>query len=252
MPKAKVSLWERLMDKYHMLSKYPFHNIIRFEGIKCLLLREHYFQEKNINNKIMLHISKIKKRMVILFIQKTSKSIGSCRKLCDVLILSIVFLIIISQSFIVIITEGQSIETLYEKIANNDLNTYSTYQNRSIQIPFRLIGFISNPRILHSDPNEKIYSLQFNAERVYCTTIEPPSYTHGAYIKNKIYDAQQTIIIPITTYFTFDSIPISFIGPGAFIFCTNHFIFAKSPFYSINYLFTLFLVDGMHFIQILK
>ena len=57
--------------------------------------------------------------------------------------------------------------------------------------------------------------------------------------ENKIYDDQQTIIIPITTWYQFYSIPISFIGPGALIFCTNHFIFAKNPFYSMNYLFTL-------------
>ena len=127
----------------------------------------------------------------------------------------------------------------FELKSCDNLDMYSIYQNHSLHPSFRLFGFISNPKILHSDSSENIYSLQFNAEKIYCTTIEPPSYTHGALIKNKIYDAQQTIIIPITTLYEFDTIPISFIGLGALLFCTNHFIIAKSPFYSMDYLFAL-------------
>jgi hypothetical protein len=154
----------------------------------------------------------------------------------------IIFLIIPTQLI------GSSMIELKEKNDNefykikirNKLDISSTnYKNITLENSFRIIGSISSPSIFPSDSNKGIYLLKFNAEKIYCTTIEPPSYTHGAFIEKKMYDNQQTIIIPITKFYEFDSISFSFIVPGSMVFFTNNFIIAKSPLYSINHLFTL-------------
>jgi hypothetical protein len=65
--------------------------------------------------------------VVILFIQKTSKSNGSYRKLRDVLLLSLIFFILISQSSIIVITKEQSTENPNEPIVNNDLKDFINF-----------------------------------------------------------------------------------------------------------------------------
>jgi len=85
--------------------------------------------------------------VVILFIRKTSKSNGLYRKLRDVLLFSIVFLIITSQSFIVVITDGQSIEIPNEQIVNYDFKDHINFFC-FVKIDLCCIYFHSLPLVL--------------------------------------------------------------------------------------------------------